>query len=211
MLQSIRDFCKRIVIIRLCYDKILHIYRKAIIKEEHTITKEELIVQTIHQNGGCVGSGVALRIHGEMITGKKVLIFSDGIDLPTNCKVTVERDALLKIGDNSGFSQTSLWCKKEIIIGNHVNIGAGCLVIDSNFHSLDWKTREDRLKDSKEAKSAPIHIEDYAFIGARSIICKGVTIGARAIVAAGSVVVNDIPADCIAGGNPCKVIKYISK
>lgn len=42
------------------------------------------------------------------------------------------------------------------------------------------------------------------------MICKGVTIGARSIIAAGSVVVKDIPADCIAGVNPCKVIKYLS-
>jgi acetyltransferase-like isoleucine patch superfamily enzyme len=53
-------------------------------------------------------------------------------------------------------------------------------------------------------------IEDDVFIGARSVICKGVTIGARSIIAAGSVVVKDIPADCIAGGNPCKVIKYLN-
>ena len=45
------------------------------------------------------------------------------------------------------------------------------------------------------------------FVGARSIILKGVTIGEHSIIAAGSVVTTDIPADCIAGGNPCKVIK----
>lgn len=45
--------------------------------------------------------------------------------------------------------------------------------------------------------------------GAKCIINKGVRIGARSIIAAGSVVVSDIPSDVIAGGNPCKVIKGI--
>ena len=54
-------------------------------------------------------------------------------------------------------------------------------------------------------------IGDNAFIGARSIIQKGVTIGEKAIIAAGSVVVKDIPPMCIAAGNPAKVIKYLEE
>lgn len=56
--------------------------------------------------------------------------------------------------------------------------------------------------------SKTIVIEDDVLIGARSVILKGVTIGARSVIGAGSVVVNDIPQDCIAAGNPCNVIKY---
>ena len=51
---------------------------------------------------------------------------------------------------------------------------------------------------------------DDVWIGARCIILKGVTIGERSVIGAGSVVVSDIPADCIAAGNPCKVIRSIS-
>lgn len=61
------------------------------------------------------------------------------------------------------------------------------------------------------AHSAPIVIGDYVFIGARCIIQKGVTIGEKAIIAAGSVVVKDIPPMCIAAGNPAKVIKYLDQ
>ena len=46
-------------------------------------------------------------------------------------------------------------------------------------------------------------------IGTRCIILKGVTIGARSIIGSGSIVTKSIPSDCIAAGNPCKVIKYI--
>lgn len=62
-------------------------------------------------------------------------------------------------------------------------------------------------KDPFTAASAPIVIEDDVLIGTRCIILKGVTIGARSIIAAGSVVTKSIPADCIAGGNPAKVIR----
>ena len=50
-------------------------------------------------------------------------------------------------------------------------------------------------------------IEDDVWIGAQSIILKGVTIGARSIIGAGSVVTKSIPSDCIAAGNPCKILK----
>lgn len=59
------------------------------------------------------------------------------------------------------------------------------------------------------AASAPIVIEDNVLVGARCIILKGVTIGARSIIGSGSIVTKDIPSDCIAAGNPCKVIKSI--
>lgn len=55
--------------------------------------------------------------------------------------------------------------------------------------------------------SAPIVIEDDVWVSAHSIILKGVTIGARSIIGAGSVVTKSIPADCVAAGNPCRVIK----
>lgn len=81
---------------------------------------------------------------------------------------------------------------------------------DSNHHSLDWRIRG-TAEDGKNAISAPIVIGDYAFIGARSIVQKGVTIGEKSIVAAGSVVIKDVPPLCIVGGNPAKVIKYLSE
>lgn len=57
--------------------------------------------------------------------------------------------------------------------------------------------------------SAPIVVEDDVWVGAHSIILKGVTIGARSIIGAGSVVTKSIPADCVAAGNPCRVIKNL--
>lgn len=125
-------------------------------------------------------------------------------------------DAQIMIGNNVGISSSCLWAKKTIKIGNNVNIGADCILLDTDSHSLDYKIRyskeknaDGRSRDSAYAKAAPIVIEDDVLIGTRCIILKGVTIGARSIIAAGSVVTKSIPADCIAGGNPAKIIRKI--
>jgi putative colanic acid biosynthesis acetyltransferase WcaF len=55
--------------------------------------------------------------------------------------------------------------------------------------------------------TAKITIGDDAFVGARAFILPGVTIGARSIIGAGSVVTHDVPEDVIAAGNPCKVLR----
>lgn len=127
----------------------------------------------------------------------------------TMSKISVSEGATLQIGDYTGISSTTILVKNSVVIGNHVNIGGGSFINDSNHHSTDWRDRADRKRDVQNAKTAPIVIGDYVFIGARCIINKGVTIGEKTIIAAGSVVVKDIPANCIAGGNPCKVIKEL--
>lgn len=145
--------------------------------------------------------------------------FGDGFIINTGIKsgidgsqsrIHVKKNAKLHIGKMSGMTNTTIQCHEEIVIGDHVNIGAGCLIIDSNFHSTDWRDRLDRKRDINNHLNAPVHIGDVVFIGARSIICKGVTIGNHSMIAAGSVVTKDIPADCIAGGNPAKVIKKLN-
>lgn len=132
-------------------------------------------------------------------------------------KILICQNAIIKIGNNTGLSSPCLWAKESITIGNNVNVGGDCIIMDTDVHCLDYKVRSGIIKDESGnsldgvlAKSAPIIIEDYVFVGTRSIILKGVTIGARSIIAAGSVVTKSIPPDCIAGGNPCKVLRYIN-
>lgn len=148
---------------------------------------------------------------GTMIIGEDLVISSgkeNGID-GFQSRIKVASGAILCIGRHVGLSNISLICRRQITIGDYVNIGAGCLIMDSNFHSLNWEERLDRVADQKKCLSKPIFIEDSAFIGARSIVCKGVSIGARSIIAAGSVVICDVPSDEIWGGNPARFIKKI--
>ena len=120
----------------------------------------------------------------------------------------------IKIGDRVGMSSVCLWSNEEIKIGNDVNIGGDTLVLDNDAHPIDYELRRrierndsEQVSSDDSVKTAPVIIEDDVWIGARCIILKGVRIGSRSIIAAGSVVTKDIPSDCIAGGNPCKVIK----
>ena len=118
----------------------------------------------------------------------------------------VEKGAKLTIGDNVGISGSCLWAHQSIIIGNNVKIGGDSLIIDSDCHSLNYQIR--CTSDDQKCKSCmPICIEDDVLIGARSIILKGVTIGARSIIGAGSVVTRSIPPDEIWAGNPARFIK----
>lgn len=134
---------------------------------------------------------------------------NSGIDTGNGCKIAVKSNAELTIGKYSGMTNTVIQCHKKVVIGNYVNIGAGCMIMDSNFHSTDWRDRLDRKNDVDNRRNASVKIGNVVFIGARSIICKGVTIGDHSMIAAGSVVVNDIPSNEVWGGNPARFIKKI--
>lgn len=145
---------------------------------------------------------------GHFVFGKDLIIKGKGIDVLPASQIIIGSDASLIIGDYVGMTQISITCSKRISIGSHVKIGAGVLLFDTDFHSTDWNLRR-KKNDGQYAKSLPISIGNDVFIGARSIICKGVCIGDKAIVATGSVVVKSIPAGEIWGGNPAKFIKKI--
>lgn len=132
------------------------------------------------------------------------------------CIVAERPTTVIDIGHNTGLSSPCVWAKERITIGNYVNMGGDCILMDSDAHSLDWRVRDSgemvspkQSRDNAEAKCAPIVIEDHVLIGARSIILKGVTIGEGSVIGAGSVVVKSIPPHCIAAGNPAKVIKLL--
>lgn len=128
--------------------------------------------------------------------------------------ILVRKDSKLIIGDNCGFSSIYISVHLSVQIGNNVIIGASTKINDSNDHCINYlERREERVyKDWSKLNidHAPIVIEDDVFIGAHCIISKGVTIGARSIVAAGSVVVKSIPPDEVWGGNPARFIKKLS-
>ncbi len=134
------------------------------------------------------------------------------------CMFTVYPSSRIIIGDNSGISSACLWASTSITIGNYVKIGGDCIIMDTDAHSLNFNIRRSIEKneqgyrvDGLAAATAPIIIEDDVLIGTRCIILKGVIIGARTVIGSGSVVTKSIPADCIAAGNPCRVIKYIER
>ncbi|MGW8320198.1 MAG: acyltransferase [Thermodesulfobacteriota bacterium] len=88
----------------------------------------------------------------------------------------------------------------EIVVGDNVMFAYGAYVTDSDWHDIYNRV-------AVVGKSAPVRIEDNAWIGDSVIVCKGVTIGENSVIGAGSVVTSSIPANTIAAGSPARVIR----
>jgi len=161
---------------------------------------------------GCIYIKVD-RLKSKVIIGNNFILNGGGgrnaISRNICSAIRVEKNASLVIGDNVRISDTCIWSHDSIEIGDFVTIGGDTIINDSNCHSIDFNDRRHEILSPKGIIHRPIVIEEDVFIGARCIIGKGVTIGARSIIGAGSIVVSDIPKDVIAGGNPCKIIKYL--
>jgi len=104
----------------------------------------------------------------------------------------------------------------RIIIGNNVLI-APCVHLTTATHPVELS---DRLTPDWSAATGeyfcrtyalPITIGDGCWIGANVVVLPGVTIGAGSVIGAGAVVTKDIPANVVAAGNPCRVIREINK
>lgn len=110
----------------------------------------------------------------------------------------------IQLGNRVGISSTCFYARDSVIIEDDVMIGGGCMIFDTDFHPLSYQSRI--ADDQSKTKTAPVRICKGAFIGARSIITKGVTVGERSVVGAGSVVTKSVPADEVWGGNPARFL-----
>jgi acetyltransferase-like isoleucine patch superfamily enzyme len=112
---------------------------------------------------------------------------------------TLVKGAELIIEDNCGFSGTVVGAFSKIIIQEGVRCGANTLITDSDWH----------LDDYRSGEPSPVTIEKNVWLGEDVKVMKGVTIGENSVIGAGSIVVKSIPANVVAAGNPCKVIKNL--
>ncbi len=96
----------------------------------------------------------------------------------------------------------------RIASASKITIGDGCMFANSAYISdADWHGIYDRA--IPVGKTSPITLKDNVWIGDRAVVGKGVTIGKNSIVAAGAVVVKDVPDNVVVGGNPAKIIKEL--
>jgi putative colanic acid biosynthesis acetyltransferase WcaF len=144
--------------------------------------------------GGSLFSGYALR---RAILRRFGACVDPGVVIKPRVQITFPWR--LRIGANS-------WLGEECYILNlaPVTIGANVCVSQRAFlctGSHDWSDATFRLI------TKPIHVEDGAWICANAFVSPGVTVGRNAVILAGSVVTQDMPADMICQGNPCRPIK----
>lgn len=172
----------------------------------------------------------------EMISNTKACLARlDSPDLEDSERTGILRDMLGSIGQRSAVGRNFLCqCGKHIFIGDKSVINDNCTMMDENHirignqvliapnvqfytatHPIDYNERfvENWDENSGElffsTRSLPITVEDNVWIGGGSIILAGITIGKGSVIGAGSVVTKSIPANCVALGNPCRVIRYL--
>jgi acetyltransferase-like isoleucine patch superfamily enzyme len=146
------------------------------------------------------------RFPGSQITiGKNCQLLSSpsanliGINRP--CIVsTMTRQAVVRVGDDCGFSGTVIGAFDSVVLGTHVVCGANTLITDSHWHP----------EDPRSGAPAPVKIGNNVWLGVNSIVLKGVTIGDNSVIGAGSIVTSEIPPNAVAAGNPCRVIKLLN-
>ena len=115
----------------------------------------------------------------------------------------------IRLGNNVGISNSTIISKASVIIEDNVRIGGSCKIYDTDFHST---MLEERLQTEEAGiVSKPIIIKEGAFIGAHTIILKGVTIGREAVIGAGSLFSRSIPDREIWAGNPARFIRKIGE
>ena len=117
--------------------------------------------------------------------------------------------ARIIMGDRSGMTGGAIIARSKTI-----RIGAGCMlapnvtIFDSDFHAV-WPP-DARRQELPLSADADVVLEPNVWVGMGVLILKGVTIGENSVIGAGSVVVSDIPANCVAAGNPARVVKTFS-
>lgn len=93
----------------------------------------------------------------------------------------------------------------DIYVGDYTMIGPGVTIATAG-HPIQPELRRKGMQ-----YNIPVHIGKNCWIGAGAIILPGVTIGDNSVIGAGSVVTKDIPANVVAVGNPCRVLRFISQ
>ena len=121
---------------------------------------------------------------------------SSAINPPFHC----DHGHGITIGENTFINYDAVMLDAgRITIGNRCKIGPRCQIY-SPQHPIDYMERRNSVETTSN-----VTIGDDCWLGGGVIVCPGVTIGPRSIIAAGSVVIRDIPADSLAAGNPAVV------
>ena len=150
----------------------------------------------------------SVRLVGRMrVQGKGELAIGNAVTF-VGTVVPVELDTFdegrIEIGDETFINYgTSIAARALVKIGPYCHIGHYTFIMDNHQHDV--------VRHRELPPSAPVVIENNVWIGAKAVILPGVRIGQRAIIGAGSIVTRDVPAKCVAAGNPARVLRYLTE
>jgi maltose O-acetyltransferase len=143
---------------------------------------------------------IHLRGGGEVEFGQGVTLLGDVVPI----EFVSHKSARISIGDHTFINYgSSISAYEHVKIGCHCLLGHHTLILDRNEHGVEQR--------EVVPPSAPVVIEDHVWIGSRAIILPGIFVGHHSVVGAGSVVTKDIPANCLAVGNPARVIRRFDR
>ena len=161
----------------------------------------EAVLHNNRRDPDCIRLGEHTVIRGELLT------FGHGGDI--------------QIGHHGYVGAgTRIWSARSIRIGDRVLISHNVNIFDNDTHPLDDPQARHRHyqailttghPEALDLNERPVVIEDDVLIGCQSILLPGVTIGARAVVGAGSVVTRDVAADTVVAGNPARFIRTLAR
>ena len=151
------------------------------------------------------------------------VIIHPGVKL-INCNLTVHDNALIEIGADSQIKGSYLAhigcsiilgratrCNANLNIstaeGTTVRLGEGCLIASATIRSTDMHPIYDLDTDERINPAGDVVIGDRVWFAQDAFVLKGVTIGSGSVVAARAVVTRDVPDNCIAAGNPAKIVR----
>ncbi len=134
----------------------------------------------------------------------------------------------IRIGKHCQLGAVNFNCAEKIEIGDDCLMAWDVTIIDSDTHARDWEYRQNDVKrcyddylrnksnfiknkDWSKVKIRPVKIGNRVWIGFGVIILKGVRVGDNAVIGAGSVVREDVPAYAVVVGNPAKIVKRLKK
>lgn len=128
------------------------------------------------------------------------------VNIDSNCLIKVFKNAKLTIEDNVYIGpHTHVYITGDMTIGEGSIFGPFCFLIDHD-HDFDLKSKL-KLEEMTVNKEDQINIGKHTWLGTRSTVMKGVTIGDYSVIGAGSIVTKNIAAHSLAVGVPAKVVK----
>lgn len=191
-------------------------------KFKHMVTGvlNRLYLFYLKQRGVLVGKNV--KINGMIfLSGTRNVTIGDNVYINSNeksnpiggntkCYLKTFSKGSIVIGKGCRISNVAICSMVSVIIEDDVYIGGDCRIYDTDFHSIVFRKRIKGNEDDGVV-SKSIVIKRGAFIGASTIILKGVTVGVYSVVAAGSIVTKNIPDGELWGGSPAHFIKKIDQ
>ncbi len=148
--------------------------------------------------------------NGSIILGDNLHLVSEPkrsfITLFSGIQLTAYGSGVIVLGDRVALNGTVITSKKSISIGSGTMVAPNVIIVDSDFHQA-WPP-DGRFISNTSNFDKEVIIGCNVWIGMNSVILKGTIIGDNSIIGAGSIVTGEIPANCIAAGNPAVPIKF---